>query len=44
MKLFADDAKLYTEIGVNDNSLQRSLNNLLIGSSQLILINAVFYP
>ena len=29
MKLFADDAKIYTEIGVNDNSLQRSLDNLV---------------
>lgn len=28
MKLFADDAKLYTELRINDNSLQLSLNRL----------------
>lgn len=33
MKLFADDAKLYTEIRLNDNSLQRSLNRLSVWCS-----------
>lgn len=33
MMLFADDAKLYTEIRLNDNSLQQSLNRLSVWCS-----------
>ena len=33
MKLFADDAKLYTELRLNDDSLQRSLDGLSVWCS-----------